>query len=110
MDGLRDVLNSEEIALLARYLYDQESQREIANEYAWSLATACRRIDAAIQKLAAAGITVRRPTVGRRPAGKIGKTRTIDPSDMTRLVDTGGESGGRPTFRWIDALKLDRQK
>lgn len=93
-------LSSDEVRLLAAYLYDRESQRDIADRQGVSQPRVCKLIRVAVGKLAAVGIAVQLPAPRcSRPAcqridGRRLRRRTVDPVKLQTFVLERPAGGG----------------
>lgn len=95
-------LDDAEIRLLARYVFDQAYQRELATEMKIARRTVSFRIHRANNKLRAAGVNLKLPGRGRRNAFR---QTAVDPAALDRLIMDDEHVG-----RWQDGRKIDRDR
>lgn len=79
---LMELLTTQEIRLLSKYLYDADRQREIAKAEKMPQTSVSFRIRRAAEKLRSQGVPVHLPGRGRRSKYRIA---LVDPSALERL-------------------------
>lgn len=103
--ALSDVLDATEMALLARYIFDNARQVDLAEEDRVAQTTVSYRVRKAVQKLRDAGLPVTLRGKGRRPAVR---AVPVDPLALGCLKSSGGMAGdNRPVLKWAKAKKVD---
>jgi len=101
MERLRRLLTPADLILLSRYLFDGQSQSEIATSERCSQTTIANRIRIAVQKLTSEGIEVATPGKGR--TRKSVRAKPFDHETLDRLHMKGAAGQEQRTGRWLRA-------